>query len=171
MRSRWILTPLSLKYLLEGPAPSTHLVARSVRMLLTLSLLRVRRRGVSRSDEEMPIQESSSYEGVRLRDPDKAQRGAENRLVWLRLVLVAGLVAGLLLSPNLWISTRSYPLTPLWDAVPPLPYPADHTLFGLLMVLVTGVGVARGRAIGWLGISALVIAAFFVVQDESRLQP
>ena len=106
-----------------------------------------------------------------MHDLNKAQRGAENRLAWLRIALAAGLVAGLLLSPNLWISTRSYPLTPLWDAVPPLPYPADHALFGLLMVLVTGVGVARGRAIGWLGISALVIAAFFVVQDESRLQP
>ena len=106
-----------------------------------------------------------------MRDLNKAQRGAESRLAWLRIALAAGLVAGLLLSPNLWISTRSYPLTPLWDAVPPLPYPADHALFGLLMVLVTGVGVARGRAIGWLGISALVIAAFFVVQDESRLQP
>ena len=106
-----------------------------------------------------------------MHDLNKAQRGAENRLAWLRIALAAGLVAGLLLSPNLWISTRSYPLTPLWDAVPPLPYPADHALFGLLMVLVTGVGVARGRAIGWLGISALVVAAFFVVQDESRLQP
>ena len=106
-----------------------------------------------------------------MRDLNKAQRGTENRLAWLRIALAAGLVAGLLLSPNLWISTRSYPLTHLWDAVPPLPYPADHALFGLLMVLVTGVGVARGRAIGWLGISALVVAAFFVVQDESRLQP
>ena len=106
-----------------------------------------------------------------MRDLNKAQRGAESRLAWLRIALAAGLVAGLLLSPNLWISTRSYPLTPLWDAVPPLPYPADHAFFGLLMVLVTGVGVARGRAIGWLGMSALVVAAFFVVQDESRLQP
>ena len=106
-----------------------------------------------------------------MRDLNKAQRGAEYRLAWLRIAVAAGLVAGLLLSPNLWISTRSYPLTPLWDAVPPLPYPADYALFGLLVVLVTGVGIARGRAIGWLGIGALVMAAFFVVQDESRLQP
>ena len=106
-----------------------------------------------------------------MRDLNKAQRGAEYHLAWLRIAVAAGLVAGLLLSPNLWISTRSYPLTPLWDAVPPLPYPADYALFGLLVVLVTGVGIARGRAIGWLGIGALVMAAFFVVQDESRLQP
>ena len=126
---------------------------------------------MSRPKEEIPIRKGRLHEEGRVRDLNKAQRGAENRLAWLRIALAAGLVAGLLLSPNLWISTRSYPLTPLWDAVPPLPYPADHALFGLLMVLVTGVGVARGRAIGWLGISALVIAAFFVVQDESRLQP
>jgi hypothetical protein len=126
---------------------------------------------MSRRKEEIPIRKGRLHEEGRVHDLNKAQRGAENRLAWLRIALAAGLVAGLLLSPNLWISTRSYPLTPLWDAVPPLPYPTDHALFGLLMVLVTGVGVARGRAIGWLGISALVIAAFLVVQDESRLQP
>ncbi|MCA1718758.1 MAG: HTTM domain-containing protein [Actinobacteria bacterium] len=104
-------------------------------------------------------------------DLDKAQRGAEKRLSWLRFALAAGLVAGLLLSPNLWVSTRSYPLTPLWDAVPPLPYPADYALFGLLMALVAGAGLARGRAMGWFAVGALVLAAFLVLQDESRLQP
>ena len=119
----------------------------------------------------MPIRESTPHEEVRLRDPDKARRGAENRLVWLRLVLAASLVAGLLLSPNLWISTRSYPLTPLWDVVPALPYPADYVLFGLFVALIAGVGVVRGRAMGWFAVAALVWAAFFVLQDESRLQP
>lgn len=165
-----------------------------VRTLLTLSLLCVKRRGIARlfafaakptaarfsagqgdkdveTEGRAPIWESTPREGVRVRDPDKAQREAENRLAWLRLALAAGLVAGLLLSPNLWISTRSYPLTPLWDAVPSLPYPADYALFGLFVALVAGVGLVRGRAMGWLGIGALVLAAFFVVQDESRLQP
>jgi hypothetical protein len=99
------------------------------------------------------------------------RKGAENRLALLRLALAAGLVAGLLLSPNLWVSTRAYPLTPLWDAVPPLPYPADYTLFGLLVALVAGIGVTRGRIMGWLAAGALALAAFFVLEDESRLQP
>ena len=124
-----------------------------------------------RPEGEMPIRESTPREETHMRDPDKAQRGAESRLFWLRLALAAGLVAGVLLSPNLWISTRSYPLTPFWDAVPPLSYPADYALFGLFVALVVGVGLVRGRAMGWLGIGALVLAAFFVVQDESRLQP
>jgi len=89
----------------------------------------------------------------------------------LRLALAASLVAGLLLSPNLWVSTRAYPLTPLWDVVPPLPYPADYALFGFFVALVASVGVARGRMMGWLAAGALALAAFFVLEDESRLQP
>jgi hypothetical protein len=126
---------------------------------------------MSRAEGEMPIRESTPHEEVRVSDPDKTQRGAENRLFWLRLALAAGLVAGLLLSTNLWISTRSYPLTPFWDAVPPLPYPADYALLGLFMALVAGVGLVRGRLVGWLAVGALVLAVFFVLQDESRLQP
>ena len=99
------------------------------------------------------------------------RKGAENRLALLRLALAAGLVAGLLLSPNLWVSTRAYPLTPLWNAVPPLPYPVDYALFGLLVVLVAGVGVTRGRIMGWLATGTLALAVFFVLEDESRLQP
>jgi hypothetical protein len=77
----------------------------------------------------------------------------------------------LLLSPNLWVSARTYPLTPLWNAVPPLPYPADYALFGLFVALAAGVGIARGRAVGWLAAVALAVAAFLVLEDVSRLQP
>ena len=99
------------------------------------------------------------------------RKGTDYRLVLLRLALAAGLVAGLLLSPNLWVSTRTYPLTPLLDAVPPLPYPADYALFGVFVALVAGAGVTRGRTMGWLAAGALALAVFFVLGDESRLQP
>ena len=99
------------------------------------------------------------------------RKGVENRLATLRFALAAGLAAGLLLSPNLWVSTRSYPLTPLWGVVSPLSYPTDYALFGLFLALVAGVGVVRGRAVGWLAGGTLALAAFFVLGDESRLQP
>ena len=90
----------------------------------------------------------------------------------MRFALAAALVAGLLLSPNLWVSsTRTYPLTPVWDTVPPLPYPADYVLFGLFVALAAGVGIARGRAARWLGVGVLALAAFLVLEDISRLQP
>ena len=78
----------------------------------------------------------------------------------------------MLLSPNLWVSsTRTYPLTPVWDLVPPLPYPADYALFGLFVVLADSVGIARGRTLGWLAPLFLVVAMFLVLGDVSRLQP
>ncbi|CAA9466651.1 MAG: hypothetical protein AVDCRST_MAG28-4165, partial [uncultured Rubrobacteraceae bacterium] len=78
----------------------------------------------------------------------------------------------MLLSPNLWVSsTRTYPLTPVWDLVPSLPYPADYALFGLFVALAASVGIVRGRALGWLAAVFLVVAMFLVLGDVSRLQP
>lgn len=99
------------------------------------------------------------------------RRESVSRLAWLRLALAAGLVMAMLLSPNLWVSSRSYPLTPLWDAIPPLPYPADYALFGLFLALVVGVGISRGRITGWLAATALALAVFLALGDTSRLQP
>lgn len=101
--------------------------------------------------------EATPHEEGQERAPGRAWREAVGRLAWLRLALAAGLVMAMLLSPNLWVSARSYPLTPLWDAAPPLPYPADYALFGLFLALVAGVGIARGRAMGWLAAGALVL--------------
>lgn len=118
-----------------------------------------------------PSWEVAPREEAGTRVPDRARRDADSRLTWLRLALAASLVAGLLLSPNLWVSTRAYPLTPIWGAVPPLPYPADHALLGLFVALAAGVGIARGRAVGWLAAGTLALAALLVLGDASRLQP
>ena len=68
-------------------------------------------------------------------------------------------------------SVRAYPLTPVWDLVPPLPYPVDYALFGLFVALAASMGIARGRALGWLAAVFLVVAALLVLGDVSRLQP
>jgi hypothetical protein len=99
------------------------------------------------------------------------QQKAENRLVWLKRGTVAGLVAGLFLSAKLWVSTREYPLVPLLDFVPSLPYPLDYLLFGLFGVLLVGILLFRGRLAGAIVIAALALAVLLVLQDQGRLQP
>jgi hypothetical protein len=99
------------------------------------------------------------------------QHKADIRLVWLSRSIVAGLVAGLLLSAKLWVSTREYPLVPLLDIVPPLPYPLDYILFCLFGILLVGILVFRGWVAGALVIAALALAALLVLQDQDRLQP
>jgi hypothetical protein len=43
----------------------------------------------------------------------------------VRRIIVAGLPAGLLLSPKLWLSSRIYPQTPLGSGLPAVPPPFD----------------------------------------------
>ena len=77
----------------------------------------------------------------------------------------------MLFSVKLWVSTRAYPLVPLLDFVPPLPYPLDYVLFGLFGALLVGVLLFRGRLAGVFVVAALALAALLVLQDQSRLQP
>ena len=72
---------------------------------------------------------------------------------------------------KLWVSTREYPLVPLLDLVPPLPYPLDYVLFGLFVVLLVGILLFRGRLAGAFAAGALVLATLLVLQDQGRLQP
>jgi hypothetical protein len=96
----------------------------------------------------------------------------EARLFRLRAVVAAGLMAGLLLSPKLWVSTRFYPLTPVAPFLKPLPYPFDYAVYILLIALlaVTGVAPRLSSARWWIVASVLLLAAL-CAQDQSRLQP
>ena len=86
--------------------------------------------------------------------------------MWLKWSIVAGLVAGLLLSAKLWVSTREYPMVPLLGFVPPLPYPLDYLLFGLFGVLLIGILCFRGHLAGAFVIAALALAVLLVLQDQ-----
>lgn len=90
------------------------------------------------------------------------------------LTAVTRLVAGAMLfcmafSGTLWISTRTYPLTPLLGIVPPFPWPLDAAVAALLVGLLLAV-IARPRA--WQPIAAVVaLLALLFAQDQSRLWP
>lgn len=45
----------------------------------------------------------------------------DRRYLWLKLVLALGLASGFLLSYKTWVSTRFFPLTPLWSGFPSPP--------------------------------------------------
>jgi hypothetical protein len=95
------------------------------------------------------------------------------RLYRLRAVIAAGLMAGLLLSPKLWVSTRFYPLTPVMRFLKPLPYPFDYAVYILLlaMLAVTAVAALRFSSPRWWVAAPLLLLAALCAQDQSRLQP
>ncbi len=91
-----------------------------------------------------------------------------------RLAAMARLVAGSMLlcmafSGTLWISTRLYPLTPLFGIVPPFPWPLDAAAVGLVVGLLLAV---MARPLSRMQVALLVVLlAVLFAQDQSRLWP
>src|SRR5579864_3663305 len=50
--------------------------------------------------------------------------------------LALGMIFGLLLSPNLWLSSRAYPLTPVLSFLHPTPHPFDYLIYGVMLLLL-----------------------------------
>jgi len=96
---------------------------------------------------------------------------APTRLEALRLVTAAALLAGLLLSPNLWFpSARTFPRAPLLPAPPPhlvaaLEYILGFLLVAALVALLSG-WKARAASAAVVGLLSL-----YVLLDQTRLQP
>ena len=87
------------------------------------------------------------------------------RLFRLRAVVAAGLIAGLLLSPKLWVSTRFYPLTPVMQFLKPLPYPFDYAVYVLLLALCGDLG---GRAVRARSVAIATLVLSIRVQADQH---
>jgi hypothetical protein len=90
----------------------------------------------------------------------------ERRLLYLRVAIAAGTLASMILSHALWVSTRFYPLTPVFAALKPIPSPFDHILFYATLLALVLSAISR-RWIPFFATFAIVL----VVCDQSRLQP
>jgi len=88
------------------------------------------------------------------------------RLLYLRVAVVAGTIASMALSHKLWLSTRFYPLTPVFPSLKPIPSPWDYVLFGATLVALA-LSALTPRLIPFFATLAVVLA----VCDQSRLQP
>jgi hypothetical protein len=86
----------------------------------------------------------------------------------LRISVILGLLAGFALSPKLWVSSRLYPLTPVWSFLKPLRFPADYVVFFTLAALLLALIFAPRRE---LFTAAFVLIALLALQDQSRWQP
>ena len=90
------------------------------------------------------------------------------KIALLRISVILGLLAGFALSPRLWLSSRFYPLTPVWSFIRPIPSPGDYILFFMLAALLIGAAVFPRREIL---AAVFVLFVLLILQDQSRLQP
>src|ERR1700733_9955673 len=86
----------------------------------------------------------------------------------LRICVILALLAGFALSPKLWLSSRLYPLTPVWLFLRPLGSPGDRILFFATIALLIGSLVRPRRP---LLAASCVLLVLLALQDQSRWQP
>ena len=93
----------------------------------------------------------------------------EKRLILITRLLALFVLLCLGFSWKLWISTRLYPLVPLFGLVPPFPYPFDYLFLALFSAFLLAL-IVRPRSKMWIG---LIVAAFTLLfmQDQSRIWP
>ena len=101
----------------------------------------------------------------------------EKTALRVKTTVIAGMLAGILLSPKLWVSTRYYPLVPALPHLPAIPYPLDYLCYGALIVLlvaaafvapaacVSMVVCGAGRDICAMGPDALAAVGLSVLAD------
>ncbi len=99
----------------------------------------------------------------------EAALGPAWRLFWLKAVLACGMLGGFLLSPNLWLAERDYPLCPIAELLPNVPPPLDRVWFGTLLVLLVVIAVTPSSR-WWIGIF-VGLAGLLSLWDQSRWQP
>ncbi len=93
--------------------------------------------------------------------------GLARRAVWLRVVLLAACLLGMLASAPLWGNSRLYPLVPVADWFPALPAPWDKFIFGaVLLSLVLSVWFHRPTILFF-----LTGSLWLVLGDQNRCQP
>jgi hypothetical protein len=93
------------------------------------------------------------------------------RMWCLKGILALAMLSGFLLSAKLWVSSRSYPLTPVSSLLPAVPPLLDALWFDALLVLLLGIAVAPGRWARVAILSFVGLAALLSLWDQSRWQP
>jgi hypothetical protein len=94
---------------------------------------------------------------------------ADRKLIWLKITIALALSLGFILSWRLWISSRLFPLCPVSDSLPGIPFPFDYIWFVLLLALLLSISyIACPRR---LILAFLALAVLLSLFDQMRWQP
>jgi len=92
-----------------------------------------------------------------------------NRIFWTRIVIASCFFIALVLSKHVWVTTRHFPLIPVFSGLPQIPYPFDYLCLAALALLL--VLIAASSAPKFYLISFLSLLAALALLDQCRWQP
>lgn len=95
--------------------------------------------------------------------------GPERRIASLKITIAAALLCSFGLSWKLWVTSRLFPLSPVSEHFPAIPFPLDYIWFvSLLGLLLAIIAIGRPRK---LILIFLVLAGLLCLWDQNRWQP
>ena len=116
-----------------------------------------------------PAASSVSPTGKQIAVTANLEAAPDRTALRTKTLVVVGFAAGLLLSPKLWVSSRFYPLVPVFHGLPHIPFPLDYICYGVLLLLLVAIAfVAKPRI--YIFTFVAFIAAYSLL-DQTRWQP
>jgi len=92
----------------------------------------------------------------------------KQKINWIRILAILSMLVMMLYSPNLWITTKEFPVIPLFDWLPIPTSPFDYILAGLFFISQFVYIFKPNRYLGFFVIFLYIFLAFV---DQNRLQP
>ncbi|TVZ54827.1 hypothetical protein OD91_0063 [Lutibacter sp. Hel_I_33_5] len=90
------------------------------------------------------------------------------KINWVRIIAVVSTLILMLYAPKLWITTKDFPVIPLFDWLPIPKYPLDYILaiffFGIQVLYI----FQNKRWQGW---TIIILYVLLALIDQNRLQP
>lgn len=90
------------------------------------------------------------------------------KINWVRIIAIVPVLILMIYGPNLWITTKDFPVIPLFDWLPIPYYPFDYIL-GIGFFLIQIVYIFKPKR--WIGIAILALYVYLAFVDQNRLQP
>jgi hypothetical protein len=92
----------------------------------------------------------------------------EERINWTRIAAVVSTLILMVYAPKLWLTTKNFPVIPMFDWVPIPTGILEYTFWGILFVSQLIYIFYNKRWLGWL---ALLTYVYLAMVDQNRLQP
>ena len=92
----------------------------------------------------------------------------KQQIKWIRILAILPILILMMYAPKLWISTKDFPVVPLFNWLPIPKYPFDYILaVGFFFLQIFYLFKPKR----WLGISVIIFYVLLAFIDQNRLQP
>ncbi|MFK8060198.1 MAG: hypothetical protein AB8B78_08925 [Polaribacter sp.] len=92
----------------------------------------------------------------------------KQKINWVRILAILPVLVLMMYAPKLWVTTKIFPVIPLFDWLPIPTNPIDYILAGFFF-LIQIVYIFQNKR--WQGWTVLLLYVFLALVDQNRLQP